>query len=327
VIVSESAGVRLLVWDDPDIRAGQARVQVAEPLSDVRADLEQVYLWLAGRCRPEDSAEACLFTTVAPGQEAELATAVTDARKQGFAVHARRPEPAETSLHVAMTAMIDALDRSGQLCEVVVASHDDAGLGARLEALAARSVSVVVIGFRELAEGLAHRSGVQFVDIEQIDGAFATPLARTNLYDLPVDGRTLPVLARPTRPAPVVAGSGTAVRRDVSPSSVTTLLTGSTDRPAPPDEPAVTIDLTAVEPVETTGAESPTGDAAVAGVPAERPVAIPPAPPPPPLPPVPPAPRPPQAAVAPWQSSPISTTPKAVPTAPDKDDPDAGNAG
>jgi hypothetical protein len=111
-----------------------------------------------------------------------------------------QPTLGRADLSTAMWAHIDQLSTAGNLAEVVVASHDAVAFGARLAALADR-VAVTVLAFRERAGFAAGRAGIGFVDLESIPGAFAAPLPRTNLFDLPTEGRVLPPLRRPELPA------------------------------------------------------------------------------------------------------------------------------
>ncbi|MEZ5233088.1 MAG: hypothetical protein R2749_10325 [Acidimicrobiales bacterium] len=208
--VMGDVAVRLLVWDDPDVRRTRDRVLVAEVADDRHADLDRLYRWLAARCGPGEQPEACLFTVVRPGDEVATAARVTTIREQGFAVHVRRdpaqgadgggPADATDPLSEPMWAMIDGFRRGGRLREVIIASHDETAFGPALDALAGAGIEVTFIGFREQAGFACGRGGIRFIDIEDVDGLYGDPLPRTNLYDLPIDGRTLPPLRRPAPP-------------------------------------------------------------------------------------------------------------------------------
>jgi uncharacterized protein len=207
---NESSTIRLLVWDDPDMKASLASVLVSPPSKEPDADLEAVFLWLTERCQPGDEAEACLFTAIEPGNEAGAAQYVTDIRNQGFAVVVRPAAKASTAaLSASVRAYVDRMLRDRVLSELVVASHDGEGLQSYLHELSGRGVAVTVLGFRERAQYAADSSSLGFVDVETVEGAFAFPLPRTNLYDLPEDGVALPPLRKPARdgarPTPPVA--------------------------------------------------------------------------------------------------------------------------
>lgn len=205
--MSNESTIRLLVWDDPDMRASLASVLVSSPPSEAVADLESVFLWLEERCRYGEEAQACLFTVIEPGNEAQAAQHITDIRNQGFAVVVRPATGASSApLTPSLRAYVDRAMADGSVAELVVASHDADGLRVHLDELAGRGVKVSLLGFREKAQFAAESSLIDFIDVESVSGAFAFPLPRTNLYDLPLDGVALPPLRKPTRggakPAP-----------------------------------------------------------------------------------------------------------------------------
>jgi hypothetical protein len=70
-----------------------------------------------------------------------------------------------------------------------VASHDAKAFAEPLARLARQGVHAVVLGFRERAGYAAGHPDLDFVDLEDVPGAFARPLPRTNLFDLPSAGR------------------------------------------------------------------------------------------------------------------------------------------
>jgi uncharacterized protein len=64
-----------------------------------------------------------------------------------------------------------------------------------LEQLARDGVEVVVLSFSEVAGYALESEVLRFVDLEDVPGAFTTPLDRVRLDDLPPEGAWL----RPTR--------------------------------------------------------------------------------------------------------------------------------
>jgi hypothetical protein len=226
---NESAHIRLLVWDDPDVKASLASVLVSPPQTEPDVDLEAVFLWLSERCQEGEEAEACLFTAIEPGQEAQAAQHVTDIRNQGFAVVVRpaprtsggsgAPSTSGASLSSSVQTYVDKAIAEGDVTELLVASHDAHGLRTYLDQVAGRGTSVTVLGFRERAQYAAESSVVGFVDLETVEGVFAIPLPRTNLYELPEEGLALAPLRKPSRDPSRAVGS---------PSS---------ERPAPPPAP------------------------------------------------------------------------------------------
>ena len=87
---------------------------------------------------------------------------------------------------------------SHRLRRLFVASGDGRNFLEPLEELARTGVEVVVLSFSEVA-GYAQESDlISFVDLEDVPGAFTTPLPRVRLDNLPVGGAWLPA-TRPMR--------------------------------------------------------------------------------------------------------------------------------
>ncbi len=201
-------GTRLLLWDDADVRSRLDEVVVAAPVSgDV--DPDAVFSWLEARCAAGEDAEAVFFTAVATGSEEERAATVTGLRELGYEVHVRpaRSDGASPAMAPTILSRIEQASRGGRLSEIVVASHDAAGLAAGLEAVAAGGVPVTVLGFRERGGYAVSSSSLAFVDLEDVAGAYGASLPRTNLYDLPDEGRALAPLRRRGRRAGTVNGT------------------------------------------------------------------------------------------------------------------------
>ncbi|MFN0091374.1 MAG: hypothetical protein ACKVWR_14070 [Acidimicrobiales bacterium] len=257
-----NANVRLLVWDAPDIDARLAEVAGVAPAS-APAALDAVYLWLTQRCGPGQSAEACLFTLVAEGEEDAITPWVTQVRNSGFAVFAkpRRSGADSEGLAGEIAAGVNRYAAEGRLAEVVVASHNGDVFSGPLETLAAMGVPATVVGFREKAHFAALSRAIEFVDLEDVPGVFAEPLPRTNLFDLPSEGRTLPPLrfpqAAPQQPQP--QAQPVAPRADSPAAAANAPSSGLAGRrlapPPPPPAPvpaaaatAELIDLTGPQP-------------------------------------------------------------------------------
>lgn len=240
--VAPSRRVRLLVWDALDVAGRLADVLVDEPPGPTTIDLEAVYRWLAARCDHGEEPEACLFTAVRPGDEEAAAAEVTKARMQGFAVLAKiQPTLGRADLSGAMWSHIERALATASVAEVVVASHDGATFGPRLAGLAQRDVGVTVVGFRERAGYAAGRAGVAFVDLESLPGAFSTTLPRTNLYDLPSEGRLLPPLRRPDLRVPMAVVRTSSTSLAPTPSGPGTLsVVGSSGSGLTPPTPLPT---------------------------------------------------------------------------------------
>ena len=117
-------------------------------------------------------------------------------RSFGYAVFARPKLGPEDDVDGDMLAHIEARSATHRLHRLIVASGDGRNFLEPLERLAHAGVEVVVLSFSEVA-GYAQESDLlSFVDLEDIPGAFTTPLPRVRLDNLPVGGAWL----APTRP-------------------------------------------------------------------------------------------------------------------------------
>jgi uncharacterized protein len=201
--------VRLLLWNEHDIAARLADVLVAETDSPPSASLESLLDWLDARCGEGEESQAIYLTMLAPGQEKSERDRITEIRTLGYGVFIKPAQDGATpDLGAAAVAQVNAsLARGDIVSEVLVATHDGA-LRSQLEGLAARGITVTVLGFREEAGFAAESSQLGFVDVEDT-GAFGSPLPRTNLYDVPAEGLSLPPLRRGKR-APVAVAAEVA---------------------------------------------------------------------------------------------------------------------
>ena len=253
--MSESTNsVRLLLWDETDIAARLADVMVAKPSAEPAIDLGTLYRWLASRCTAEEAPQARLCAVVPPGEEESQSTRITAARQNGFGVVVKRGNPGiPADFSASILATIERARQAGTLSEVLVASHDADRLGGRLEDLASSGIMVTVLGFREKARYAAASARLGFVDLEEIPGIWNVALPRTDLFDLPDEGRELPPLALPdavvsiapitpiaplASPAPVAAAAVPAAHLAASASVLDRVTAGLSQPPPPPPPPA-----------------------------------------------------------------------------------------
>src|SRR4051812_43504959 len=117
-------------------------------------------------------------------------------RTAGYRVFAR-PRISGSDIDRDMLTHLARREDEGALDRVVVFSHDGRNFLEPLVKLATTGpgVEVTVVGFEEFAHSLASAPELEFVDIEDIAGAFARPLPRTRLADLPDAGGWLEPLA------------------------------------------------------------------------------------------------------------------------------------
>ena len=168
------ADLRLGAADDFDGAGGVAAPSAAAP------DLPEV--------------EACVFANIPP-VVGSLQRWVEALRGFGFAVFARPKTQPDDDIDQAMLDHIEVRRHSHRLRRLVVFSGDGRNFADPLEELARSGVQVVVVAFSEVAGYAIGSDLLQFIDIEDVPGAFAVPLDRVRLDALPPDGAWL----RPTK--------------------------------------------------------------------------------------------------------------------------------
>ena len=278
--MSESTNsVRLLLWDEPDIAARLADVMVVPPSTEPAIDLGALFGWLAARCQGDEVPQAKLCTVVTPGDEAAQTVRITAARRSGFGIVVKPGSAGSTAdFSGSILSAIERARQAGKVVEVLVASHDADRLGGQLEDLASAGVTVTVLGFREKARYAAASARLGFVDVEDIDGLWNVELPRTNLFDLPEEGRELPPLnplggapaaVQPTTVAAQVppadahattaAAAAAAATAAATSASVLDRVTAGLGQPAPPPPPPPTFRPSTAPAKDIFGATSPSG--------------------------------------------------------------------
>ena len=116
-------------------------------------------------------------------------------RSFGYAVFAKPKLHPDDDVDLDMLAHI--ADRAAQrrLVRLIVASGDGRNFLEPLEDLARAGVQVVVLSFSEVAGYAMESDLLTFLDLEDVPGAFVTPLERVRLDALPAEGAWL----RPSR--------------------------------------------------------------------------------------------------------------------------------
>ena len=166
----------LLVWDAPNIDMTLSNVIGGRPSASSRPRFDAVAKWLLSTAGDRE-VEGAVFANVPPGGAARPKGGPTDDVDD------------EMLAHIAERA------RTHHLRRRVVASGDGRNFNEPLEKLARDGVHVSVLSFVEVA-GYAQESDLlHFVDLEDVPGAFTTPLPRVRLDNLPEGGAWL----QPTR--------------------------------------------------------------------------------------------------------------------------------
>jgi len=163
------AELDLLVWDAPNIDMTLSNVIGGRPSAQSRPRFDAVAKWLLAQAGNRD-VEGAVFARPKLGPLDDV--------------------------DADMLAHIAERHRTHRLRRLVVASGDGRNFNEPLEELAHSGVDVTVLSFVEVA-GYAQESDViTFVDLEDVPGAFTTPLPRVRLDNLPTGGAWL----QPTRP-------------------------------------------------------------------------------------------------------------------------------
>jgi uncharacterized protein len=193
----DRAELDLLVWDAPNVDMTLSNVIGGRPTPQSRPRFDAVARWLLSAAGDRD-VEGTVFANVPPGGAVSMRGWIEAIRSFGYDVFARPKLHADDDVDDDMVAHIHARAAQRRLHRVVVASGDGRNFLEPLEVLARAGVEVVVLSFSEVA-GYAQESDlISFVDLEDVPGAFTTPLPRVRLDNLPVGGAWLPA-TRPMR--------------------------------------------------------------------------------------------------------------------------------
>ena len=191
----ELPALDLLVWDAPNIDMTLSNVIGGRPTPASRPRFDAVAKWLLAASGDRE-VEGCVFANVPPGGAVSMRGWIEAIRSFGYAVFARPKLGPEDDIDADMLEHIAARAKTHRLTRLVVASGDGRNFLEPLEDLARAGVDVTVLSFSEVA-GYAQESDLlSFVDLEDVPGAFMTPLPRIRLDNLPEGGAWLP----PTRP-------------------------------------------------------------------------------------------------------------------------------
>jgi putative heme uptake system protein len=192
----------LLVWDAPNIDMTLANVIGARPSPTSRPRFDAIARWFVDAAGDRE-VEGSVFTNVPPGASTGMRGWIEALRSFGYAVFAKPKVHADDDVDLSMLQHISERARSHRLVRLVVASGDGRNFTEPLEQLARDGVEVVVLSFSEVAGYALESDVLRFVDLEDVPGAFTTPLDRVRLDDLPPEGAWL----RPTRSMREVASA------------------------------------------------------------------------------------------------------------------------
>jgi putative heme uptake system protein len=202
----------LLIWDAPNIDMTLSTVIGARPTAASRPRFDAIAAWFvegAGDPGTDDASEveACVFANIPP-VVGSLQRWVEALRGFGYAVFARPKGAPDDDIDQDMLDHIAVREHSHRLRRLIVFSGDGRNFAEPLEELARRGTRVVVVAFSEVAGYAIGSDVLEFIDIEDVPGAFTEPLDRVRLDALPPDGAWL----RPTRSLRDFVASFTARR-------------------------------------------------------------------------------------------------------------------
>jgi putative heme uptake system protein len=203
----------LLIWDAPNIDMTLSTVIGARPTAASRPRFDAIAAWFvdgAGDPSLPDApdVEACVFANIPP-QPGTLQRWVEALRGFGYSVFARPKAAPDDDIDQDMLDHIAVRSHSHRLRRLVVFSGDGRNFADPLEQLVREGTHVVVVAFSEVAGYAISSELLEFIDIEDVPGAFVEPLDRVRLDALPPEGAWL----RPTRSLRDFVSSFTA-RRD-----------------------------------------------------------------------------------------------------------------
>lgn len=184
----------LLVWDAPNIDMTLSNVIGAKPSPASRPRFDAIARWFVQSAGDRD-VEASVFANIPPAAATTMRGWIEALRSFGYAVFAKPKTHPDDDVDLDMLAHISDRTRSRRLVRLVVASGDGRNFLEPLEDLARDGVDVVVLSFSEVAGYALESDLLTFVDLEDVPGAFITPLDRVRLDALPAEGAWL----RPTR--------------------------------------------------------------------------------------------------------------------------------
>ena len=202
----------LLIWDAPNIDMTLSTVIGARPTAETRPRFDAIAAWFVEGAGDPDApdapeVEACVFANIPP-VVGSLQRWVEALRSFGFAVFARPKLQPDDDIDQDMLDHIAVRAHSHRLRRLVVFSGDGRNFAEPLEELVREGTQVVVVAFSEVAGYAISSDLLEFIDIEDVPGAFAAPLDRVRLDALPPDGAWL----RPTRGLREFVSSFTARR-------------------------------------------------------------------------------------------------------------------
>jgi uncharacterized protein len=176
-----------LVWDLPNMNSSLEEVVGSSAAKRTRFDFVTLAAFLVEASGPDLTPAGTVFLNAVKDQLPGLQRFVNMLRSCGFGVYAR-PKIDNSDIDDNLVAHVEAT--SVGTAHLLIATHDKALIERTVAALDP-ACKVTVLGFEELSSHASGSDRLEFVDLEDIDGMFTKPLARSLLSRLPEEGAYL----------------------------------------------------------------------------------------------------------------------------------------
>ncbi len=180
-----------LVWDLPNMLATLNKIAGGcSAAKKTRYEYTALAEYVVGMAGPDLTPAGTVFMNVPKEQVTGLQRLATMFRSCGFGVYAR-PKIDDSDIDDNLVAHVEA--NASDTARLLLGTHDK-NLIERTVAALDPSCQITVLGFEEQSAYAMSSDRVEFVDLDDIDGMFSTPLARALFTRLPNNGAYLPPL-------------------------------------------------------------------------------------------------------------------------------------
>lgn len=176
-----------LVWDLPNMMATLGKIVGSSAAKKTRYEYASLAKYVVETAGEELTPAGTVFMNVPKEQASGLQRLAVMFRSCGFGVYAR-PKIADSDIDDNLVAHVEA--NASDTAHLLIATHDKA-LIERTMAVLDASCRITVLGFEEQSSYAVSSDRMEFVDLEDVDGMFAKPLARALFTRLPDEGAYL----------------------------------------------------------------------------------------------------------------------------------------
>jgi len=176
-----------LVWDLPNMMATLGKIVGSSTAKKSRYEYASLAKYVVETAGEELTPAGTVFMNVPREQVSGLQRLAVMFRSCGFGVYAR-PKIADSDIDDNLVAHVET--NASDTAHLLIATHDKT-LIERTAAVLDPSCRITVLGFEEQSSYAMSSDRMEFVDLEDIDGMFAKPLARALFTRLPDEGAYL----------------------------------------------------------------------------------------------------------------------------------------